>query len=241
MKLFKIPLNLTYDKVLPFLGITGEASPREQELILHYLKVVQQKAHPVGTWKVFAVERHEPGKIILKNSTLILEGQSTTAHFQTCEKVTLLATTLSSELDLYLTRLSEENPAYALIFDGVASAAVEYLTEQLDQYLSGEIRHKGYFPTARFSPGYGDWPLHWQKNFLESLDAAKIGLTTTPHYLLQPIKSVTAALGWSNIPIERSYSSPAPAPAKKPCRSMNTCPYCTLASTCPEHLPTSEL
>lgn len=241
MNIFKIPLNITAEEVLPFLGITREASSREQELIRHYLKILQQKAHPIGTWQVFAVERREPEKIILKNSSLVLEGQNTTAHFQTCDQVSLFAVTLGPELDDYLTALSSENPAYALIFDAVASSGAEYLIEQLDCYHAAEIRHKGYFPTVRFSPGYGDWPLHWQKQFLESLDAAKIGLTITHHFLLQPIKSVTAALGWSNIPVERSYQTPGTTTTsrQKACQSANTCPNCQLASTCPDCLQKS--
>lgn len=239
MNIFKIPLNLTYDEVLPFLGITREASPQERELILYYLKILRQKAQPIGTWQVFAVERHEPERIILRDSPLMIEGPNTAAHFQTCDLISLLAVTLGQKPDHMLSALSKINPAYALILDAVASAGAEYLIEQLDAYLSSEIRHKGYFPTIRFSPGYGDWPLHWQKPFLKSLNAAKIGLTTTPYFVLQPSKSVTAALGWSNVPVKRSYQTTA-TPSPKACRSANTCLHCGLASTCPDRLQEAE-
>lgn len=241
MNLFKIPLTVTYHEVLPFLGINKEASPQEQELIKYYLIEIRKKACPVGLWETFPVERCEPTKIILKNSPLILEGAITSAHFKTCNYITLLATTLGAEVDTYLEHLSQYNPAHALIFNGVASASVESFTEQLDRYLSREINHKGFFPTARFSPGYGDWPLYWQKVFLTSIASEKIGLTITPHFLLQPVKSVTAALGWSNIPVERSYASESPAqasPSKKPCCSSQTCPYCNFSSSCPDKLET---
>lgn len=238
MNIFKIPLNLTYDEILPFLGITREASPRERELILQYRKLLRQKAHPIGIWQVYTVRRHEPGRIILNDSPLIIEGQNTAAYFETCDLVSLLAVTLGQKLDYMLAELSKEDPAYALIFDAVASAGAEYLIEQLDAFLSSEIRHKGYFPTVRFSPGYGDWPLPWQKPFLESLNAAKIGLTTTPYFVLQPSKSVTAALGWSNVPVKRSYQTTA-SPKRKACRSANTCLHCGLASSCPDCLQES--
>jgi hypothetical protein len=236
MNLFKIPLTLTYQEVLPFLGMNKEPSPQEKELIEHYLIEIKQKAQPIGVWKTFPVKSWDPKKIILEGSPLLLEGNNTAQHFKTCNQITLLATTLGPKIDHLLANLSPQNPAHALIADGVASTAIESFTEQLDRYLSTQIRRKGYFPTARFSPGYGDWPLNWQKEFLISLDSKKIGLATTPYFLLQPCKSVTAALGWSNIPLERSYASPSSPKkhAKKPCRSAHTCRYCKLASSCPD-------
>jgi len=233
MNRLKIPLNLTYDDVLPYLGLRREAvSPQEQELIDHYLKIIRQIARPQGTWRVFAVATRTPEQITLKEASLSIEGRQTVAHFQNCEQISLLATTLGPDVDDYLPRLSEQSVAEALIFDGVASAAAEYLIEQLDAHHVAEIRRKGFFPTARFSPGYGDWSLHWQKAFLESIDATKIGLSLTPHFLLQPVKSVTAAIGWSSLPIARSYGEPAPS--SKPCRSADTCPYCRFAAVCAE-------
>ncbi len=239
MNLFKIPLTVTEHEVLPFLGINKTGSPQEQELINYYIKEIRKKAQPVGVWQAFAVEHHDSTKITLENSPLVLEGTITSAHFKTCKKITLLAATLGQEVDAFLAQLSEDNPAHALVFDGVASAAAEYFTEQLDNYLSGEIKRKGFFPTARFSPGYGDWPLHWQKAFLSSIEADRIGLTITSYFLLQPVKSVTAALGWSKVPVKRGYASESPtktSPAQKPCRSSQTCPYCNFRSSCPDKL-----
>ncbi|MDD4335226.1 MAG: hypothetical protein PHY77_06425, partial [Desulfotomaculaceae bacterium] len=85
-----------------------------------------------------------------------------------------------------------------------------------------------YYPTARFSPGYGDWPLESQQQFIESISGEKIGLAVTSHYLLQPVKSVTAVIGWSRVPIERSYEQPQ----KKPCQGALTCRDCLLKEKC---------
>ena len=51
----------------------------------------------------------------------------------------------------------------------------------------------------RFSPGYGDFSILYQKDVLRMLDAPKkIGLTMTDGYMLTPTKSVTAIIGISN-------------------------------------------
>jgi len=241
MNLFKIPLTLSYQEVLPFLGMEEEPTRAVKELIEHYLRKIRRLAQPVGTWQTFSVLGREPEKTSLHSATLIIAGTSTAAHFKTCEKITLLATTLGGEVDHLLLRLSPQEPTKALIADAVASGAIEWFTEQFDRYLAEQIRHKGYFPTARFSPGYGDWPLNWQKEFLADIKGEQIGLTTTEYFLLQPTKSITAAIGWSNIPVNNT-SQPAlqgedksaQKPAK-PCSSAQTCPYCPFASSCSAH------
>lgn len=232
MNLFKIPLTVTYQAVLPFLNMSHAPSPQEKELIEKYLLIIKQKAQPQGLWQTFTRKESTPEKISLEKSPLLLEGSQTVQHFQGCPQITLLATTLGPQIDELLITLSPQKPAHALIADAVASTAIESFTSQLDQYLSTQIKRHGYFPTARFSPGYSDWPLHWQKEFLQSLPCAEIGLDLTPYYLLQPCKSITAALGWSTIPLERTYAPPT----RKPCSHETACRHCRLADSCPDSL-----
>lgn len=239
MNLFKIPITLTWQEVLPFLGMNKDPSAQEKALIEQYIKEIKQLAEPIGIWKNFVIKNWTPEKISLEASPLLLEGTGISERFKTCVQITLLATTIGIRVDQLLFSMSSQNPAQALFADAVASAAIESFTGQLDHYLCEIIRRKGYFPTARFSPGYGDWALNWQKEFLTSIESNKIGLTTTAYFVLEPTKSITAALGWSKIPVDRSYGSPNEVMGNsdkpgKPCRSAQTCPYCTLVSTCPD-------
>ena len=48
----------------------------------------------------------------------------------------------------------------------------------------------------RFSPGYGDFDISYQKNIFSCLNSEKyIGLTLTDSMLMVPSKSVTAVVG----------------------------------------------
>ena len=59
--------------------------------------------------------------------------------------------------------------------DALASAAIEEVCRIADEDIKGQI--DGEFLTWRFSPGYGDFPLEIQKEFLEAVNAPKrIGL-----------------------------------------------------------------
>jgi cobalamin-dependent methionine synthase I len=50
----------------------------------------------------------------------------------------------------------------------------------------------------RFSPGYGDWAIQNQKDFLQWLGADKLGITLAPSLQMMPRKSVSALLGIIN-------------------------------------------
>lgn len=229
--ILNLPLSLKPDSVHSYLGLKDTApSPELKRLINHYINEAMRLSTPRGTWQTFNIKKREPETVLLENSPLVIRGKSAAAHFLTSAKATLLAATLGARLGSYLEELSLSQPGHALILDGIASAAVEQITDELDLMIARDIQRQGYFPTARFSPGYGSWPLNSQKEFLESLRAENIGLSITPYYLLQPVKSVTAAIGWSRIPVPRDYAGPQDT---KPCQGPLTCSNCPISSTCP--------
>jgi len=228
--LYTLPLNLTLEEVYPYLGIKNAPLSTElSKLINHYLNIVRQTARPRAIRETYSVKSISPDQITLHKSPLVLDGVGTTLHFSSCSSVTLLAATIGAPIDALLADLGHRQPAHALICDGIASAAVEHLVDQLDVVISQEIRHRGYFPTARFSPGYGDWSLVWQRAILDSLEAERIELSLTSHFLLQPVKSVTTAIGWSNVPLAREYGTPQTTP---PCHTTSSCAECPLAESC---------
>ena len=95
---------------------------------------------------------------------------------------------------------------------------MEQVCTQADALLARQFPDM--YMTFRFSPGYGDYPITLQADFLRLLDAPrKIGLTATEHYLLTPAKSVTAIAGLSPEPIEKQRRGCAV------CSLRNTCQY----------------
>lgn len=228
--ILNLPLFIKPDIVYPYLGLNESSlTPELERLIDKYIYETMRLSVPQGIWVTVNIALKKGELITLEGSPLEIKGKSAAAHFHTSSKITLLGTTLGGRLGSFLEELSLSQPAHALILDSIASAAVEQLTEELDHLISRDIQRQGYYPTARFSPGYGNWPLSSQKEFLESLQAEKIGLSTTSYYLLQPVKSVTAAIGWSEIPISRDYDIPL---GTKACQGALTCSNCPLYQTC---------
>jgi len=94
----------------------------------------------------------------------------------------LLAATVGAALDRLIARASVTSPTKALLFDAIGVERVEALCDTF----SG---------SPRFSPGYGDLPLDFQREIFRALDCPKrIGLSLTDSLLMTPSKSVTAIL-----------------------------------------------
>ena len=160
------------------------------------LKAIQ----PRMVYRVFDIEKTEKG-VEIKNTPLIFKGNDITDHLDGCQRAVLMCVTLSSETDKVIRSYEACGMEKAFVADALASAAVEQvcgIAEMLIQKDVGE--HYNY--TWRFSPGYGDFPLEVQRDFIKVTDAAKrIGLSVTDTLILIPRKSVTAVMGISETEI----------------------------------------
>lgn len=108
-----------------------------------------------------------------------------------CKKAFLFAATLGIENDRAIERAFKINSAKASVFNCISIALVESFCDYVNDYL-----RKGKKLRPRFSPGYGDFSIKYQKNVIDALDATrKIGITLSDSYMMKPSKSVTAVIG----------------------------------------------
>ncbi len=163
-------------------------------------------------------------KIPLKESGLLI-GNSVKSHLKNCGEAFLLCVTIGAKTDKLIRSAEVEDMAKAVVLDALSSCAVEQVCDKLDKLLSDEYPEK--YLTYRFSPGYGDYPIELQKVFLDILDAPKkIGLCTNENSLLTPSKSVTAIVGISDTPIEKSRRGCAGCNLNKTCKYRKTGERC---------------
>ena len=155
-------------------------------------------AQPRTVYRVLPVVHTEQGVLL---GGLPLLGNDIALHLTGCMEAVLLGATLSAPVDALIRRASVTDMTKAVMYDGIAGAAIEHVCDALE----AEIRQKYVFPyyTERFSAGYGDFPLTQQGDLIRLLDAPrKIGLTVTPSQMLLPMKSVTAIMGLSHVPVQ---------------------------------------
>ena len=146
----------------------------------------------------------------------LLVGESITRHMQNCENAVVICATLGAGVDKLIRTAQVTDMAKTVVLDAMASAAIEQVCNKLDGVIAEQ--NEGKFLTWRFSPGYGDYPIDLQKDFLTILDAPrKIGLCTNDNSILTPTKSVTAIMGVSDTPLEQK---------RRGCASCNMAKIC---------------
>jgi hypothetical protein len=84
----------------------------------------------------------------------------------------------------------------AIVFDAYASEYVDGVLDVIIARKNEALRRTGQKLTKhRFSPGYGDLDISYQKVFYDLLDMQTLDVTINENYLLSPEKSVIAIAG----------------------------------------------
>lgn len=209
--------KLNRSEAIRYLGGAGIQMNDQMEVLMDECeKMVLEKAAP----KFLYIELDLP-------CDTIMGGRDIANHLDGCEKAILMCATLGAEIDKLIRINQISDMAKAVVLDSFSSVAVEQVCNRVDEIIAE--KYADYNMTFRFSPGYGDYPISLQQDFLRMLDAPrKIGLTTNDNYLLMPTKSVTAVLGLSKNPIERKKRGCAICNMRGKCRFRKNGEHCGL-------------
>ncbi len=172
-------------EALRYLGCRGEPDEQTERLLQRGIGELDRSVSPAFCFLV----RNKA------ECAELLCGNDIQKHLADCESVIFFAATLGAGADRLIRAAEIEDMAYAVVLDALASARIEQYCDQCEE----EMKKKtGGNYTWRFSPGYGDFPIALQSNWIRLLSADKrIGLTATENHILIPRKSVTAVIGIS--------------------------------------------
>ena len=139
---------------------------------------------------------------VLSNETVEIENikiksVDLASYARGSEWVILLAATLGTEADTMIRRYCVTNTAKAAVAQAVCAATLESLIDSVERGITseenGECHGESIYLKPRFSPGYGDFDISYQKDILNLLRQKKrIGITLTDKFMMIPEKSVTA-------------------------------------------------
>lgn len=161
-----------------------------EEVFAEYKEAVNEKY----ITKIFDCKIADGAVILLYGGEKISEFQSKklALHLKNCDKVILLAATIGQECDRLMLKYEQTEIARA----AVCQACGAYFIECLCDRVCAELQKQSETDlTARFSPGYGDFPIEAQTELFALCECRRIGLTLTDSYLMVPTKSVTAIIG----------------------------------------------
>ena len=174
------------------------ADERTRMMIEDAFSEVEKAAGPKSICRIFDVEQFSDGMIRIGNTEI--KSSSLSRNLKGCVKVVLFGATLGAGVDQLIRRTSLTDMSRAVIQQACAAAVLEEYCDKKQLETGGELEKEGLYLRPRFSPGYGDFDIHYQKPLMQMLDCAKtIGLTMTDSYMMTPSKSVTAVIGASPV------------------------------------------
>lgn len=164
-------------------------------------------------------------EVKVEGSKLVLKGKDISGHLQNCYGAYLIAATLGPEADRLIRKIQITDMAKAVITDAFASAAIEQVCAEAEEKIKSN--EPGKYFTWRYAPGYGDFSIDIQKDFLDVLDAPrKIGLCTSQSRMLVPIKSVTSVMGVSDSPLPPSARGCVTCSMREKCKFRKSGMHC---------------
>lgn len=178
-----------------YMGIKGAPDDAVSVLLDEAERIIRNRVAPKYVYRETPLCFENSG-VRLECMDVLLGGADIQKHLDGCTKAVILAATLTTEADKLIRQAELKGMAEALTIDCLCSAAIEQVCDRAEEEI---FAHTCYpYRTWRFSPGYGDFPIEHQKDFLAALNAQRrIGLTVTESCMLVPTKSVTAIIGVS--------------------------------------------
>lgn len=151
-----------------------------------------------SVYRIFDCIHNKENRIEI--GTMNIRSRSLNRNLKGCEKAVVFGATLGVQTDMLIKKYSLINMARAVVLQSCAAVILEEYCDDCQEKIGRTAEKEKLWMRPRFSPGYGDFDIHYQKDILCMLDTAKtIGLTMTDSYMLTPAKSVTAVIGLSSV------------------------------------------
>ncbi len=188
-------MNISRKEILRYLGYRGKpadqvVSNRIEACLAELLKVISPKC----VYQIFPVAFGQDHTVSI--GPVSIQSKSLSQHISGCKEAAIFAATLGAQTDLLLQKYNKLDMSKAVILQACAATVIEAYCDQQQELMKEEAGKQGLYLRPRFSPGYGDFPLTYQKELLGVLHCQKrIGLTVMDSLILAPSKSVTAVIG----------------------------------------------
>lgn len=190
----------------------ADINPRIIEFADWAVEELNRQCRPRFTSKIFSVKAIPEIENGLRfGGVLDVTSRSLTVNLRDCNEVVFFAATLGAEADRLISQYSRRDMSQGVLMEAAAAAVIESYCDSCQQDLEKELNREYKTLRPRFSPGYGDFDIKHQKDFVRLMDLPRtIGVTLTEGGMLSPTKSVTAVMGMSRF-------------AKSPNREIERC------------------
>ncbi len=127
---------------------------------------------------------------------LAADSKDLLKNLEGCGEAVIFAATVGVGIDRLIARYAHLSPSKALMLESIGTERVEALA---DAFVLSVEKENNVQTKPRYSPGYGDLPLSFQRSIFSLLECEKrMGLYLNDTLLMTPRKSVTAIVGIMN-------------------------------------------
>ncbi len=196
-KLAASEISADFNEAAKYSGFakTSSLTPEISKKLEQCIQKLQQALVPQAVYEEFDLKEEQN---LIQFADISLESRDLSRNLEGCSKVILIAATVGAGVDQIIRRSQLSGSADAALMQATGAMFIESFVDKLNAKLRDESTLHGKSLRPRYSPGYGDVPLEFQKEFFRLLPCQKIGLSLMDSLIMAPEKSVTAFVGVKN-------------------------------------------
>ena len=223
-----IPLRLQMSEVLRREGIKeySKLKPEIEDLIRELLATVDcsHLLEPAIAYQIHSIKKICHEQLYLEGNTA-LHSPLLPSLLPEAKELAIVVCTIGPRLEQEVKDCFEiDEPLRGLLLDGIGSAAVDALTQEICRFMMHEASSRGYQASSPICPGMPGFPITEQWQILNLVPAREIGVSLTPTGIMVPQKSATMVIG-----IGTQMTTWTQAEICVRCSLRKTCPHRTHA------------
>jgi hypothetical protein len=222
-----IPLSLKTGEVLRRQGFRGHSKVRpEIKILIRELLASVKKAHLLESaiaYEIYTITEISQRQLSLEGKPVVHEPLLPSL-LSRAKELAVAVCTIGPRLEKQVTDYtSQGEPLRGTLLDGIGSAAVDSLTEEVCKLIASEASSRGYEASSPISPGMPGLPITEQWQLLKLVPAGEIGVSLTSSGIMIPRKSASMVMGIG--------------PQMAKWTRAEVCARCHLKKTCPYRIP----
>jgi hypothetical protein len=205
MKYKQTILAPDYETIRPSIGevttIMGYPPGSEPSFVPEMLNLLFDEApsHVTarGCYSIFEIiEIKVPQGLIIHNKGSLRCGSKIAKQIRGSDSFALFITTAGKSFDAWVKSKAKESDVLAeYLCSSIGSVIADKVADIVQEEVNNiSIKSKKGI-TNRYSPGYCSWNIREQRGIFDLLPSDEIGVTLTPSFLMDPIKSVSGIIG----------------------------------------------
>jgi hypothetical protein len=196
--------------------------PEIRSLVFELIAGVK-KAHllePAIAYETRPIIKKSTNQLSLEGN-FVLRGSLLPSLLPEAKELVSAVCTIGPKLEKRATDyFNSKEPLRGVLLDGIGSAAVDSLTEEVCKLIIAEASSRGYQASSPISPGMLGFPITEQWQLLNMVPAREIGVRLTSSGIMVPRKSASMVIG-----IGQQVKTWTRAEVCARCSLRNTCPY----------------